>query len=277
MNQPAIDKAIVDAVDHFHQQNPSQLAEGSALRIDGLNVSIRGNPILTDVSFDVPQRSITCIIGPSGCGKTTLLRSLNRLHDHTAGITVTGRVTIDGKDIYAPGVDVASLRRRMGLLAQRPTVLPMSVFENVAYGPRLYGVNQKVLIHAIVERNLKAVGLWNEVHERLHSPAGHLSVGQQQRLCLARALAVQPAIILGDEATSALDPLSTLTIEELLVRLKQQLSIILVTHTLRQARRIADYVVFMYMGRMVEAGPANQIFNQPAHELTKKFVAGSIG
>lgn len=240
-------------------------------------MSIRGNPILTDVTFDVPQRSITCIIGPSGCGKTTLLRSLNRLHDHTAGIRVAGRVTIDGSDIYAPGVDVASLRRRMGLLAQRPTVLPMSVFENVAYGPRIYGVNQKALVHAIVERNLKAVGLWNEVFERLHSPAGHLSVGQQQRLCLARALAVQPAIILGDEATSALDPLSTQTIEELLVRLKQQLSIILVTHTLRQARRIADYAVFMYMGRMVEAGPANQIFNQPQHELTKKFVAGSIG
>ncbi len=264
-------------VDNYKATAPVSCIENAALCIRGLNVAIQGKPILKDVSFDVPPKSITCIIGPSGCGKTTLLRSLNRMHDYTAGMKVTGQVTIDGNDIYAPGVDVAALRRRMGLLAQRPTVLPMSVFGNVAYGPKLYGVKRGELLRAIVERNLKAVGLWEEVHDRLHSPAGILSVGQQQRLCLARALAVQPAIILGDEATSALDPLATRTIEELLLRLKQQLSIVLVTHTLRQARRIADHVVFMYMGEMVESGSAQQVFSNPVHDLTREFVGGSIG
>jgi len=248
-----------------------------ALRISRLNVSIHGKPILKEVSFDIPQKSITCIIGPSGCGKTTLLRSLNRLHDYTAGVKVTGQITIGENDIYAPGVDVAALRRRMGLLAQQPTVLPMSVAGNVGYGPKLYGVKRNRLLQTIIERNLKAVGLWDEVHNRLHTPAGVLSVGQQQRLCLARALAVQPSIILGDEVTSALDPMATSTIEELFIRLKQQLSIVLVTHTLRQARRIADFVVFMYMGELIEAGPAEQIFGNPQHELTRMFVAGSIG
>lgn len=241
-----------------------------------LNVYIQGKHILKDVNLAVPDKSITCIIGPSGCGKTTLLRSFNRLHDDSSDVRLTGSVFIDGEDIYRHGVEVTHIRKKMGLLAQRPTVLPMSIYENVAYGPRIYGIKKRRKLYEIVKHQLVAVGLWDEVKHRLKTPAVRLSIGQQQRLCLARGLAVEPEIILGDEATSALDPISTLTIEELFVKLKDNYSIILVTHTLRQAKRIADYVAFMYLGELIEFGPVSEFFTNPQHKLTKEYIDGSF-
>lgn len=246
------------------------------LSVKDLNVFIEGKHILKNINLEIPDKSITCIIGPSGCGKTTLLRSFNRLHDDSADVKVTGHVWIDNEDIYDSNVEVTHIRKKMGLLAQRPTVLPMSIFDNIAFGPRLYKRHSRRELYRIVKEQLTSVGLWEEVKDRLKSPASKLSIGQQQRLCLARGLAVEPEIILGDEATSALDPISTTTIEELFVKMKEQYSIVLVTHTLRQAKRIADYVAFMYLGELVEFGPADEFFNNPKNELTKGYLEGSF-
>jgi phosphate transport system ATP-binding protein len=246
------------------------------LSVKDLNVYIQDKHILKNITLAIPEKSITCIIGPSGCGKTTLLRSFNRLHDDAADVRVTGNVVIDGEDIYEKGVEVTHIRKKMGLLAQRPTVLPMSIFENVAYGPRIYGVKKRRRLYEIVKNQLVSVGLWNEVNDRLKTPAIRLSIGQQQRLCLARGLAVEPEIILGDEATSALDPISTAKIEELFLQLKEKYGIVLVTHTLRQAKRIADYIAFMYLGELIEFGTADAILNHPQKQLTKDYLSGSF-
>lgn len=249
-------------------------ASRSDIKVENLNVSIQGNPILKNVSADIPDRKITCIIGPSGCGKSTLLKSLNRLLEQNEGVEVTGKVLVDGEDLYAPGVEITHIRRKIGLLSQRPCPLPMSIYDNIAYGCRIHGLRNRKKLNLVVRHYLQAVGLWEEVKERLHTPAGRMSIGQQQRLCLARGLAVEPQFILADEATSALDPISSKTIEDLFLKLKEEYAIVLVTHTLRQALRIADYVIFMYMGEIIEAGPAEQIFKHPQKELTQKYLAG---
>ena len=246
------------------------------LRVKGLNVQIQGKQILKNINLEIPDKTITCIIGPSGCGKTTLLRSFNRLHDESSEVKVQGEVWVDDEDIYGKNTEVTHIRKKMGLLAQRPTVLPMSIFDNVAYGPKIYGIRKRRALYEIVRKQLVAVGLWEEVKDRLKAPAIKLSIGQQQRLCLARGLAVEPEFILGDEATSALDPISSTIIEEMFVSLKEKYTIVLVTHTLRQARRIADYVAFMYMGDLIEFGPAEQVFNHPKDELTKNYISGSF-
>lgn len=246
------------------------------LECKNLNVSIQGNPILKNVNLAIPAHKITCIIGPSGCGKTTLLRSFNRMHDDSVDVKVSGSLLLNGVDIYAAGTQVIQIRKKMGLLAQRPCVLPMSVFDNVAFGPRIHGIKGRKNVFAIVKNHLLAVGLWDEVRQRLKSPATRLSIGQQQRLCLARGLAVEPEIILGDEATSALDPISAAKIESLFVDLKKNYTLVLVTHTLRQARRIADYIAFMYMGELIEFGPTEQFFTNPQHSLTRDYVSGSF-
>ena len=246
------------------------------LIVNHLNVSIQGNHILKNVSLTIPDKSITCIIGPSGCGKTTLLRSFNRLHDESGDVKVTGEMLLDGENIYGHQAKVINIRKKMGLLAQRPCPLPMSIYDNVAYGPRLHGTRNKTELNRLVELHLTSVGLWDEVKDRLKQPATRLSIGQQQRLCLARGLAVEPEIILGDEATSALDPISSRKIEELFVELRNKYSIILVTHTLRQARRIADYIAFMYLGELIEFGTTDQIFNHPKHQLTRDYISGSF-
>ncbi len=246
------------------------------IQIQGLTVTFSGHLAIRDVSVDIPPRQITAIIGPSGCGKTTLLRSMCRLIELTEGVRVSGRVLFEGQDVYDPRVDVTEIRRRMGLLAQRPFPLPMSIYENVAYGPRLHGVRQRRELDRIVEEHLRAAGLWDEVKDRLHAPASALSVGQQQRLCLARGLAVEPEVLLCDEVTSSLDPISAQHIEARLLELKRDYTIVLVTHILRQARHLADYVVFMYMGELVEHGPAEQVLGNPREERTRAYVEGKF-
>jgi len=244
--------------------------------VEDLNIYIQGNHILKGINMTIPDKSITCIIGPSGCGKTTLLRSFNRLHDDNVDVKITGKLFVDSEDIYAKGTEVTHIRKKMGLLAQRPCSLPMSIIDNVIYGPRLHGVRGRRKLYEIARHQLVAVGLWDEVNDRLKAPASTLSIGQQQRLCLARGLAVEPEIILGDEATSALDPISSKTIEELFVTIKDRYTVVLVTHTLRQAKRIADYIAFMYMGELVEFGTADQLFNHPKNQLTKEYISGGF-
>jgi phosphate transport system ATP-binding protein len=249
---------------------------GPHISVRHLSVSYGDQVALEDVNVDIPRRRITAIIGPSGCGKTTLLRCFNRLTDLTEGVKITGQVLVDGEDVYSRGIDVTQVRKKMGLLSQKPFPLPMSIYDNVAYGPRLYGLNDGKKLDEAVERYLRMAGLWDEVRDRLKSPATKLSAGQQQRLCLARGLAVEPEAILGDEPTSALDPISARRIEEAFVELKSNYTIVMVTHILRQARRLADYVLFMYMGKLVEHGPAEQVLNDPKEERTKSYVKGEI-
>jgi phosphate transport system ATP-binding protein len=246
------------------------------IRIRNLCVSYGNQEALKNVSIDIPDRKITVIIGPSGCGKTTLLKSLNRLLDSVDGVKVAGSIWVDGEDIYDPRAEVTHIRKKMGLLSQKPQVLPMSIFDNIAYGPRIHGVRDKKKMRGIVEHQLKAAGLWDEVKDRLHEPASRLSVGQQQRLCLARGLAVEPAIILGDEPTSALDPQSSRIVERRLIELKAEYTVIVVTHILRQARRIADYLAFLYLGELVEHGPAEEIFANPKDPRMRAYVTGEI-
>ena len=247
-----------------------------SLVVKDLNLSIEGRPILKNISLTIPNNKITCIVGPSGCGKSTLLKTFNRLIDDTDSVEYSGKIMIAGKDILsATGSDLIELRRHIGLVPQRPCPLPMSIYENVAYGCRIHGLcRNKKELNAVVEKYLTEVGLWDEVKDRLHSPAGKLSIGQQQRLCLARSLAVRPDFILADEATSALDPVSSKIIEDLFVKLKEKYTIIMVTHTLRQALRIADHAVFIYLGELIESGDAHTLFNEPKEELTKKYLAG---
>lgn len=246
------------------------------IRVENLNVYYGPQRSLEDVSVALPDRQIIAVIGPSGCGKTTFLKSLNRMAELVEGVRVTGKVFVDGEDIYHPSVDVTAIRRKMGLLSQTPRPLPMSIYENVAYGPRIHGLNDRRKLDEIVEFRLRQVGLWEEVKDRLSGPAWRISIGQQQRLCLARGLAVEPEIILADEPTSALDPVSSRRIEECFLELKKDYTIVIVTHILRQARRLADYAVFFYCGRLVEHGPAGQMFENPTQRETMEYIKGII-
>lgn len=244
------------------------------IEIKDLTISYSGHKALNNISINIPDKKITAIIGPSGCGKTTLLKSLNRLLELNDGVTVDGQVLIDGEDIYGPKTEVTHLRKKVGLLAQRPQVLPMPIYDNIAYGPRIHGTKERKALDAIVEDKLRLAGLWDEVKDRLSHPASILSIGQQQRLCLARSLAVEPEVILGDEPTSALDPISAEHIENKFQELKGRYTIVLVTHSLRQARKLADYVLFMYLGNLIEHGPAEEFFNNPRFAKTRAYVNG---
>ena len=248
----------------------------SHITVQNLNVYYGDNHALKDITINIPDKQITAIIGPSGCGKTTLLRAFNRLIETVDGVRITGKVLVDGEDIFDPRTDVTMVRKKMGLLSQRPYPLPMSIFDNVAYGPKIHGIRKKKVLEEIVEHHLKMASLWEEVRDRLHEPASRLSIGQQQRLCLARGLAVEPEFILADEPTSALDPKSSLYIENRFRELRSQFSIILVTHILRQARRLADYIVFLYLGELIEHGPVNEIFENPREERTREYIRGVI-
>jgi phosphate transport system ATP-binding protein len=248
----------------------------SHISIRNLQVRYDGQPALKDITVDIPDGQITAIIGPSGCGKTTLLRCCNRLIDLTEGARVSGSVLIDGANILDPSADTIALRKKTGFLAQRPYPLPMSIYDNIAYGPRLHGTRDRRRLDDIVTRCLQATSLWDEVKDRLRSPAAKLSVGQQQRLCLARALALDPQVLLGDEPTSALDPISAQQVEKRLIELKGAYTIILVTHILRQARRLADYVVFLYMGELIEHGPAAEVLHHPRNSITQAYLGGEV-
>jgi phosphate transport system ATP-binding protein len=253
-----------------------KLINSQSIRIENLDVYIENQHILKDINLTIPEKKITCIIGPSGCGKSTFLKSLNRMHDETPEVKISGKIFVDDENIYDNLINVIDTRKKMGLLAQRPCPLPMSIFDNVAYGPRIHGMKKKKTINQTVIQYLQYVGLWDEVRDRIRTSATRLSIGQQQRLCLARGLAIEPEYILGDEATSALDPLSTKKIEELFVKLKEKYTIILVTHTLRQAKRIADYIIFMYLGKIIEAGPTEEFFSNPKKQLTREYLSGSF-
>jgi phosphate transport system ATP-binding protein len=247
------------------------------IQIKDLNVWYGAHRALKDITADIPARGITAIIGPSGCGKSTLLKSLNRLLDEMDAVHVTGQVLLDGEDIYRPGMDVTEVRTRIGLLAPKPFPLPMSIYDNVAYGPRIHRRHNGTDLNTVVESHLLEAGLWEEVNDRLRTPASQLSTGQQQRLCLARALAVEPEALLCDEPTSALDPISAQRIEKQLQNLKEKMTIVVVTHLLRQARRLADHVIFLWLGELVESGPAAQVFGAPRDERTRAYLAGDIG
>jgi phosphate transport system ATP-binding protein len=246
------------------------------ISVRNLVVSYGGERALKGITVDIPDKMITAIIGPSGCGKTTLLRSFNRLIESMEGVKITGEVLVDGENVFDPRAEITHIRKKMGLLSQRPCPLPMSIYDNVAYGLRIHGVHAKKELDRIVEHYLKEATLWDEVKDRLHAPASRLSIGQQQRLCLARGLAVEPEIILADEPTSALDPRSSQRIEEKFQEIKQEYTIVMVTHILRQARRLADYIIFLYLGDLVEHGPADEFFENPKQEITREYIKGLI-
>jgi len=253
----------------------------SIIKIRNLNITYDNHckknlPAIKNINLDIPKNKITMIIGPSGCGKTTLLKSLNRLHDIIDNVKVEGKVEIAGEDIYHPQHLIPELRRKVGLVHQKPTPLPFSIKKNVAYGLKIHNKLKREELNKKVRQSLEKVHLWDEVKDRLESSATDLSVGQQQRLSIARAIAVSPEVLLCDEVTSALDPISSKKVEELMVSLSKDLTIVVVSHVLRQVRRLADYVIFIYLGKIVEYGPTETFFNNPQKKLTKNYINGLI-
>jgi phosphate transport system ATP-binding protein len=246
--------------------------------IKNLNSWFGTKPALKNITLDIRENTVTALIGPSGCGKTTLIRCLNRMNEMTPGAVVKGQVYLDGEDIYGKVVDPVIIKRRIGMVFQKPNPFPtMSIYDNVAAGLKLNGVRDKKLIKEIVEESLKGAALWDEVKNELDKPGIGISGGQQQRLCIARALAMQPEVLLMDEPTSALDPIASSKIEELMNDLKKDLTIITVTHNMQQAARVSDYTAFMYLGEVIEYGPTKQIFENPQKELTERYISGKFG
>lgn len=242
-----------------------------------LNLYYGNYHALKAVTMDIRADAVTALIGPSGCGKSTFLKTINRMNDLIQGVRITGRVCLDGEEIYAPGVDVTTLRRRVGMVFQQPNPFPMSIYDNIAYGPRVHGEKNKNRLDEIVERSLRRAAIWEETKDRLKKPAPGLSGGQQQRLCIARALAVEPEVLLLDEPTSALDPVSSLRIEELLLQLKKSYTIVIVTHNMQQAVRISDNTAFFLAGTVVEWGRTGQLFSGPRDRRTMDYIAGRYG
>ena len=249
----------------------------SILSAKHLNLWYDSHQALTDISIEIPEKSITALIGPSGCGKSTFLKTLDRMNDLVPGVKIEGDVTYRGKDIYAPGTDVNELRQRIGMVFQKPNPFPMSIYDNIAYGPRTHGVRNRAKLDEIVERSLQGAAIWDEVKDRLKKNALGLSGGQQQRLCIARALAVEPEVLLMDEPTSALDPISTSKIEELAMELKEKYTIVIVTHNMQQAVRISDNTAFFLLGELVEYGGTEQIFSNPHEKRTEDYITGRFG
>ncbi|CVK32873.1 phosphate ABC transporter ATP-binding protein PstB [Methanoculleus bourgensis] len=249
----------------------------SILTAEHLNLYYGENQALRDISVSIPRNRVTALIGPSGCGKSTLLRCFNRLNDLVEGVRIEGRILFEGRDIHDPNCDVVELRKRIGMVFQKPNPFPSSIYDNVAYGPRVHGVRDRKVLDAIVRESLEAAALWDEVADRLHDSAMGLSGGQQQRLCIARTLAVEPEIILMDEPCSALDPIATSKIENLINDLKEHYTVVIVTHNMQQAARVSDVVGFMYLGRLIEFGPTARIFENPQEELTNNYVTGRFG
>jgi phosphate transport system ATP-binding protein len=247
------------------------------LIIENLNFYYGDFLALDNINIEIRDRQITALIGPSGCGKSTFLRCINRMNDTIPGIRVEGRVMLDGQNIYAPGTDVISLRSRVGMVFQRPNPFPQSVYNNVAYGPRILGWNKGTSLDDIVESSLRSAALWDEVKDNLNRDAQALSLGEQQRLCIARAIAVKPEVILMDEPCSALDPIATYEVEELMRSLKENYSIVIVTHSMEQAARVSDWTGFFWLGELVEYAPAEVLFTNPEHQLTYDYITGRAG
>ncbi|MCG4452751.1 MULTISPECIES: phosphate ABC transporter ATP-binding protein PstB [unclassified Pseudomonas] len=252
-------------------------AETVAIQVPGLNLYYGDKQALFDVKLKIPKQRVTAFIGPSGCGKSTLLRTFNRMNDLVDGCRVEGEINLDGRNIYRKGEDVAELRRRVGMVFQKPNPFPKSIYENVVYGLRIQGINQKRVLDEAVEWGLKSAALWDEVKDRLHESALGLSGGQQQRLVIARTVAVQPEVLLLDEPCSALDPISTLKVEELIYELKSKYTIVIVTHNMQQAARVSDYTAFMYMGKLIEFGDTDRLFTNPEMKQTEDYITGRYG
>ncbi|MCU0605944.1 MAG: phosphate ABC transporter ATP-binding protein PstB [Candidatus Edwardsbacteria bacterium] len=256
------------------------MAGSTADRIDitGFNLYYHATRALEDITLAIPEREVTAIIGPSGCGKSTLLRAINRMNDLIDGVRTDGGLRLDGEDIYQRGIDVVELRRKVGMVFQRPNPFPKSIYENVAFGVRMGGNGLlKTRLDEVVERSLKEAAIWDEVRDRLQRSAMELSGGQQQRVCIARALAVEPEVILMDEPASALDPLATAKIEELIFRLKEKYTIVIVTHNMQQAARVSDRTAFLMLGRLIEYDKTSKIFTSPSNKLTEEYITGRFG
>ena len=247
------------------------------ISVKNLNLWYGAHQALHGINLDIPEKSITALIGPSGCGKSTFLKTLDRMNDLIPSVKITGEVRYDGQDIYAPGVDVNELRRAIGMVFQKPNPFPMSIYDNVAYGPRTHGVRNKAKLDDLVERSLRGAAIWDEVKDRLKKNALGLSGGQQQRLCIARALAVEPRVLLMDEPTSALDPISTSKIEELAVQLKERYTIVIVTHNMQQAVRISDRTAFFLLGELIECDGTEKLFSAPSDKRTEDYITGRFG
>ena len=274
------DEAIIESASEIISETKKvqESTEKYKVRIEKVNGWYGAKRAIKDVNLNVKDKAVTAFIGPSGCGKTTLLRCLNRMHEMTPGAHADGRVVVDGIDIYDKSIDPVVIRRRIGMVFQKPNPFPtMSIFDNVAAGLRLNGMKNKTIIREIVEESLKNAALWEEVKNELEKPGMSLSGGQQQRLCIARALAMQPEVLLMDEPTSSLDPIGSSKIEELVRILKDSVTIIIVTHNMQQAARVSDFTAFMYLGDLIEYGATNQIFMKPEKELTERYISGKFG
>ena len=249
----------------------------SILSVQDLCLWYGSHQALTNINIEIPEKSITALIGPSGCGKSTFLKTLDRMNDLVPGVKITGSVRYKGEDIFDPSVDVSELRRQVGMVFQKPNPFPMSIYDNIAYGPRTHGMKNKAKLDEIVEQSLRGAAIWDEVKDRLKKNALGLSGGQQQRLCIARALAVEPKVLLMDEPTSALDPISTSKIEELAMELKEKYTIVIVTHNMQQAVRISDHTAFFLLGKLVEYGETEKLFSQPQDKRTEDYITGRFG
>ena len=247
------------------------------VKVENLNLYYGENHALKDVSMDIQENAVTAFIGPSGCGKSTFLKTLNRMNDLVDGVRIDGKVLLDGEDIYEPGVDTTILRKKVGMVFQQPNPFPMSIYDNIAYGPRVHGIRDKKRLDQIVEESLRGAAIFDEVKDRLKKSAMGLSGGQQQRICIARALAVQPEVLLMDEPTSALDPISTSKIEDLMEDLKKKYTVIVVTHNMQQATRVSDQTAFFLVGEIVEFGDTKQIFSYPQDKRTEDYITGRFG
>lgn len=247
------------------------------VKVENLNLYYGENHALKDVNMDIQENAVTAFIGPSGCGKSTFLKTLNRMNDLVDGVRIDGKVLLDGEDIYEPGVDTTILRKKVGMVFQQPNPFPMSIYDNIAYGPRVHGIRDKKRLDQIVEESLRGAAIFDEVKDRLKKSAMGLSGGQQQRICIARALAVQPEVLLMDEPTSALDPISTSKIEDLMEDLKKKYTVIVVTHNMQQSTRVSDQTAFFLVGEMVEFGDTKQIFSYPQDKRTEDYITGRFG
>ncbi|MCF7987123.1 MAG: phosphate ABC transporter ATP-binding protein PstB [Methylovulum sp.] len=267
----------VDMNTLFQQHYGSEENNEISIRVENLNLYYGDNQALHNVTMDIVKKKVTAYIGPSGCGKSTLLRCINRMNDLVDNVTIDGKILLDNENIYDKSVNVAALRRRVGMVFQKPNPFPKSIFENVAYGLRIQGINDKRILAETVENALRGAALWDEMKDRLNDNALGMSGGQQQRLVIARAIAIEPEILLLDEPASALDPISTLKIEELINELKEKYTIVIVTHNMQQAARVSDYTAFMYLGELIEMGSTSELFTNPTKKQTEDYITGRYG